>query len=147
MSQNIVISNLAITALKADVMVFRHPEDKVLIERICDFRKEMERDGFEVWKRWDNVIISEAGWYFAIYQDELAKVKKPLPPMPFLSPIDGRMKIRVKRKDNGVEEIEDLATMMATGYLPNPNGYQYVKFKDGDVKNCQAKNLYWSEEP
>lgn len=147
MNRIIVISNLAITALKAEVMKFRHPEDRDLINRICEFSKEMERDNFDVWQRYDNIIVSEAGWYFAIYQDELAKVKKPLPPAPFVSPIDGRMKIKVKRKDNGEEEIEDLATMIASGYIANPNGYQYVKFKDGNMNNCQAKNLYWSETP
>ena len=33
--------------------------------------------------------------------------------------------------------------LVAEKYLPNPEGYEYVLFKDGNVKNCNADNLEW----
>ena len=33
--------------------------------------------------------------------------------------------------------------LVAEKYLPNPNGYEHVLFKDGNVKNCRADNLEW----
>lgn len=35
--------------------------------------------------------------------------------------------------------------LVAEKYLPNPNGYEHVLFKDGDVKNCNVDNLEWCE--
>lgn len=33
--------------------------------------------------------------------------------------------------------------LVAEKYLPNPNGYEHVLFKDGNVKNCNVDNLEW----
>lgn len=33
--------------------------------------------------------------------------------------------------------------LVAEKYLPNPEGYEHVLFKDGNVKNCNADNLEW----
>lgn len=33
--------------------------------------------------------------------------------------------------------------LVAEKYLPNPNGYEHVLFKDGNVKNCNITNLEW----
>lgn len=33
--------------------------------------------------------------------------------------------------------------LVAEKYLPNPNNYEHVLFKDGNVKNCNVNNLEW----
>ncbi len=33
--------------------------------------------------------------------------------------------------------------LVAEKYLPNPEGYEHVMFKDGNVKNCNVDNLEW----
>ncbi|RTL05382.1 hypothetical protein EKK58_08270 [Candidatus Dependentiae bacterium] len=33
--------------------------------------------------------------------------------------------------------------LVAEKFIPNPNGYEHVMFKDGNVKNCSADNLEW----
>lgn len=35
--------------------------------------------------------------------------------------------------------------LVAEKYLPNPNGYEYILFKDGNVKNCNVDNLEWCQ--
>lgn len=34
--------------------------------------------------------------------------------------------------------------MLAAAFVPNPNGYKYVQFKDGDTWNLEISNLEWS---
>jgi len=41
---------------------------------------------------------------------------------------------------NGKQYIHRL---VAEKYLPNPEGYEHVLFKDGNVKNCNVDNLEW----
>jgi hypothetical protein len=33
--------------------------------------------------------------------------------------------------------------LVAEKFIPNPEGYEFVMFKDGNVKNCSADNLEW----
>ncbi len=33
--------------------------------------------------------------------------------------------------------------LVAEKFLDNPNNYEHVLFKDGNVKNCNADNLEW----
>ena len=35
--------------------------------------------------------------------------------------------------------------LVAEKFIPNPEGYEYVMFKDGNVKNCSADNLEWCQ--
>jgi hypothetical protein len=35
--------------------------------------------------------------------------------------------------------------LVAEKFLDNPNNYEHVLFKDGNVKNCNADNLEWCE--
>jgi hypothetical protein len=35
--------------------------------------------------------------------------------------------------------------LVAEKYLPNPEGYEHVLFKDGNVKNCNVDNLEWCQ--
>jgi len=34
---------------------------------------------------------------------------------------------------------------VAKAFVPNPNGYKYIRFKDGNKKNCRADNIEWCE--
>lgn len=36
--------------------------------------------------------------------------------------------------------------LLALEFIPNPNNYQFVGFKDDDTKNISLDNLYWKEE-
>ena len=57
---------------------------------------------------------------------------------------DGRMKVEL-RDNNGEQYIEDLATLVALQFVPNPFGYTKVSFKDGNPENVHAENLQWVE--
>lgn len=35
--------------------------------------------------------------------------------------------------------------LVAEAHIPNPDSYNYVKFKDGNYRNVSAENLYWSK--
>jgi len=35
--------------------------------------------------------------------------------------------------------------LIATKYVPNPENYKYVIFKDKNKRNCAASNLLWSD--
>lgn len=37
-----------------------------------------------------------------------------------------------------------LSQIVAAAYVPNPNNYRYIAFKDGNYRNVQADNLEWS---
>ena len=57
---------------------------------------------------------------------------------------DGRLKAKLIDKD-GVEHEEDVATLVALSFVPNPNNYTKVEHIDGDVTNNCANNLRWVE--
>lgn len=33
---------------------------------------------------------------------------------------------------------------LASAFIPNPNGYKHVHFRDGNMRNLSIDNLYWS---
>jgi HNH endonuclease len=35
--------------------------------------------------------------------------------------------------------------LVAEKFIPNPESYEYILFKDGNVKNCNVDNLEWCE--
>ena len=39
-----------------------------------------------------------------------------------------------------------LKKLIAMQFVPNPNNYKYVTFKDGDVNNYSLDNIVWSEK-
>ena len=43
---------------------------------------------------------------------------------------------------NGTQYVHRL---VAEKYLPNPNGYEHILFKDGNPKNCNVDNLEWCQ--
>lgn len=56
---------------------------------------------------------------------------------------NGRLKVKVKQQDGTWEEY-DMATVVCTVFNGNPLDANHVaKFKDGNVGNCDADNLYW----
>lgn len=36
--------------------------------------------------------------------------------------------------------------LVAKYFVPNPNGFRYIKWRDGDTMNCRADNLFWTNE-
>ena len=40
--------------------------------------------------------------------------------------------------------IKFVNRLVAEAFLENPDGYRFVKFKDGDVCNVEVSNLTWS---
>ena len=57
---------------------------------------------------------------------------------------DGRLWIPLINDQQETKQIF-LAHVVAELFIPNPYKYQYVAFKDGDMSNCVAENLYWSD--
>lgn len=40
---------------------------------------------------------------------------------------------------------KNVSTLVASEFVPNDNGYQYTKHKDGNFFNNRADNIYWSK--
>lgn len=58
-------------------------------------------------------------------------------------PISKRICVNVKQSDGKWKEY-DVATVVCTVFNGNPTFPDFiVKFKDGDISNCDADNLYW----
>lgn len=47
--------------------------------------------------------------------------------------------------DSGKGEVLYLPKVIATAFIPNPNGYKYVKHHNDDNRDNRIENLYWSE--
>ena len=63
------------------------------------------------------------------------------------------LKPRLCRKDgsylvnltyNGIKKTFSVHRLVASVYVPNPEGKKFVKHKDGDKSNNKADNLYWT---
>lgn len=64
-------------------------------------------------------------------------------PYKVYSDANGRLKVKVKQQDETWEEY-DMVTVVCTVFNGNPlDSNHVVKFKDGNVGNCDADNLYW----
>lgn len=46
-----------------------------------------------------------------------------------------------RRKGNATSIMVGLE--VAKAFVANPNGYKYIRFKDGDATNCRASNIEW----
>lgn len=57
---------------------------------------------------------------------------------------DGRLWLPMIN-DKGENKQIFVAHVVAEQFISNPNKYQYVGFKDNDMANCVATNLFWSE--
>lgn len=49
-------------------------EDRVLTNAICEYSKELRKQGVEVFERKQNVIATEQGFYFAMYEQDRVAV-------------------------------------------------------------------------
>ena len=49
------------------------------------------------------------------------------------------------KNDNGKNHVLYLAKVIASAFIPNPNGYKYVKHINGDNMDNRIENLCWSE--
>lgn len=116
--------------------------DRVLIDCICKYADELRGKGVEVFKREKNIIATSDGYFCAFYEDDLETMEKD--PLAFKGK-DGRMKVELRGKD-GEQKIEDLATLVAIAFIPNPGGFTFVDFKDGNPENTNADNLFWTEK-
>jgi hypothetical protein len=64
------------------------------------------------------------------------------------------LKRRVCKKDGalmvnlsngvGMQKTVIVARIVAEVFVPNPEGYKFVKYKDDNKLNVHADNLYWS---
>ena len=43
----------------------------------------------------------------------------------------------------GRQHRQYIHRLVAEKFIPNPEGYEFIMFKDGNVKNCSADNLEW----
>lgn len=116
--------------------------DHVLSDYICQFRKQLEKQGIEVFARKENIIATERGYYSAMYTDDIRSKPGGIDnPIPFKGK-DGRMKVDVIAED-GRHSQQDLATLVGMAYCENPKRYKHTWFKDNNPENCNADNIKW----
>lgn len=54
---------------------------------------------------------------------------------------------RVQLSLNGKPKTLLVHKLVAETFIPNPDGYRYIKHKDGDKSNNAVDNLYWNNTP
>lgn len=139
----IVITTLPIQCDREEVFKMAQ-KDRPLINSICRYADKLRKESKEVFARKNNIIATESGYFLALYEDELHKLDtKEEIEQQFIGE-DGRLKVRLMDKDQK-EVIADVANMVAQAYVPNPFGHKFVRFKDGNTRNCNKSNLYWSD--
>lgn len=143
--RRIVLTELPLSKDKDAVFSLAN-NDKGLVQAIIKYRKELVAKKVEVFVRKDNILVTELGYFFALYADdpnlkEQPKIEGKIEP--FMG-LDGRLKVQLMDKE-GNPRIEDLAHLVAQVHVPNPKKFEYVLFKDKNPQNTEATNLYWSE--
>lgn len=143
-NRKVVITHLPLSKPKEEVFTIVK-RSRLLINSICEYSKELRKRGIKIFERSVNIIRTEEGYYCAFYEEDIEQFRtgKKEFPKPFMG-LDGRMKVALEDK-NGNSVVEDLAILVATSFVPNPNNYKNVLFKDKDPNNCKAENLFWSE--
>ena len=119
---------------------------RLLINSICQYSKDLKKKDVIVEERHVNIIKTNIGYFCAFYEDDIKenRTKQKEETTEQFEGLDGRMKT-VLHDDNGEEIVKDVAEMVAIMFVPNPDNYEYVKHKDGDTKNNNYINLYWSK--
>jgi hypothetical protein len=116
--------------------------DRGLIDHICRFADKLREQNIEVFERKDNIIVTENGYFFAWYDEDIRSMEGGIDnPIPFKAK-DRRMKVTIKA-ENGEYVVGDLADIVAMAYCKNPHKYNKVFFRDCNPENCVADNLYW----
>ncbi len=116
--------------------------DRDLIDSICKYSDKIREEGVEIFKRVDNIIATDKGYFCAFYEEDLRMMEGGIDnPTPFKGR-DGRMKVNIKT-EHQKWVIEDLATLVAMAFCPNPKKYTKTWFRDGNSENVNADNIYW----
>ena len=55
----------------------------------------------------------------------------------------GQKMVMLTDRDGGKVTTELVGLLVASHFVPNPNGYTHIKYKDGDPGNCRADNIEW----
>lgn len=142
-NKKVVITHLPLTHDKEEVFSIVK-RSRLLINSICQYSKDLRRKGVKVYERSVNIIRTDRGYFCAFYEDDLKENRTEEKNVEQFEGVDGRMKV-VLHNELGEEVIKDVAEMVAMSFIPNPDNYEFVKHKDGDVKNNKAENLYWSK--
>lgn len=50
----------------------------------------------------------------------------------------------VNLTNNNIKETFILHRLVALVHVPNPEGFRFIKHKDGNKQNNEASNLYWT---
>lgn len=58
--------------------------------------------------------------------------------------VDARGSLYVTLSREGIRENFMLARLVAEYYKPNPREYPFVRFLDGNCRNCRVDNLKWA---
>ena len=119
---------------------------RLLINSICEYSKDLRKRGIKVFERHINIVRTSGGYFCAFYEDDLKenRTEQKDEIVKQFEGVDGRMKV-VLHDEQGEQAVKDVAEMTAILFVPNPEKYEFVKFKDGDSKNLKAENLYWSK--
>lgn len=119
---------------------------KLLINSICQYSKDLKKKDIIVQERYVNIIKTNVGYFCAFYENDIkenrTKGKEKIQEQ--FEGLDGRIKT-ILHDDDGEEIVKDVAEMVAIMFVPNPDNYEFVKHKDGDTKNNNYTNLYWSK--
>lgn len=142
MERKVVITHLDISHDRLEVFKIAK-RSKLLKNSIVQYEKELRTKKIRVIERHLNILRTNKGYFCAFYEDDVLKnrteEKKKVEPFEGL---DGRMKVALEK--NGETIIEDLATVVALSFIPNPENLPEVKHRDGNIKNNSVSNLYWS---
>lgn len=140
--QKILITHLPLDKDKEEVFALVR-RDRVFINSICEYAKELRKKGIKVYERKVNIIRTNAGYFMAWDEQYLKEhISEPKKKLDTFIGLDGRVKVKSQKGDDII--VDDLAKMTATLFVPNPNNFEYVKHKDENVNNNTIENLYWS---
>ena len=59
---------------KYDNVIKSASDDKYLVENINKYRKMLETNNIDIFKQVDNVLVTENGYFLAIYADAVDKI-------------------------------------------------------------------------
>lgn len=93
----------------------------------------MEKEIFKDIENFPGYMISNLGNIVSFKRDVFKPIKR----------IDRGGNIGVSLSRNNHGNTRSLAKLVAEHFLNNVNNHNYIKFKNGDYKDCRASNLEW----
>jgi len=116
--------------------------DRELIDAACRYADKLRESDVEIFERKGNVLATDKGYFAILFDEEIRSQPGNIDnPTPFKGK-DGRMKVNIKT-EKGEWTVQDLADLVAKKFIPNLHLRKKVWFKDANVENCQADNLYF----